>query len=156
MLNAAPEARQFQADQLAGLTMALHPVQAHGVDAVVKTAAFESATGTFTVPARTAAVFVEPNADVVETPDTIEELILAVVELEVAGVLRHGQARPLVVTLVTARIHLLFGHYDLAADRIERFIARVEDLLADGDLSEAQARPLLDGAALVLAALEDM
>jgi pullulanase len=37
----------------------LHPVQANGSDDVVKGAAFDSAAGLFTVPARTTAVFVE-------------------------------------------------------------------------------------------------
>ncbi|MCP3974826.1 MAG: DUF3372 domain-containing protein, partial [bacterium] len=35
----------------------LHPVQRHSADPVVRTAAFDSALGTFTVPARTTAVF---------------------------------------------------------------------------------------------------
>lgn len=44
----------------AGITRAayaLHPVQAAGTDPVLKTAAHDAATGTFTVPARTVAVF---------------------------------------------------------------------------------------------------
>lgn len=56
--NAAPQA--YQADGYGGKTAMLHPVQAGGSDARVKTAAFSSATGTFTIPARTVAVFVEP------------------------------------------------------------------------------------------------
>jgi len=41
----------------------LHPVQAMSADPVVGTAAFEAATGTFTVPARTTAVFVDTPDD---------------------------------------------------------------------------------------------
>ncbi len=44
---------------LAGQAVTLHPVQRSSADPVVRTAAFAKATGTFTVPARTAAVFVE-------------------------------------------------------------------------------------------------
>ena len=47
----------------------LHPVLASSVDEVVRTASFDDATGTFTVPARTAAVFVVPEPDV--TPPTV-------------------------------------------------------------------------------------
>jgi pullulanase-type alpha-1,6-glucosidase len=42
-----------------GRHLHLHPVQVDGADPVVKTAAFATDTGTFTVPARTIAVFVE-------------------------------------------------------------------------------------------------
>jgi hypothetical protein len=38
----------------------LHPIQAISGDPVVRTSKFQWATGTFTVPARTTAVFVQP------------------------------------------------------------------------------------------------
>ncbi len=38
----------------------LHPVQALSQDPVVRTSKFQSSTGTFTIPARTTAVFIEP------------------------------------------------------------------------------------------------
>ncbi|WP_246605993.1 pullulanase-type alpha-1,6-glucosidase [Paractinoplanes toevensis] len=44
---------------LAGKQISLHPVQQASADPVVRTASFAKATGTFTVPARTVAVFVE-------------------------------------------------------------------------------------------------
>ena len=43
---------------LAGRRYSLHPVQAAGGDPVVKQSADDARTGTFTVPARTVAVFV--------------------------------------------------------------------------------------------------
>ena len=46
---------------LAGAAFELHPVQAAGADAVVKTATYDQATGAFTVPARTVAVFTTPS-----------------------------------------------------------------------------------------------
>ncbi|MFI6813676.1 pullulanase-type alpha-1,6-glucosidase [Nonomuraea sp. NPDC050328] len=50
-----------QRQVVAGVTGArLHPVQASGADPVVKRAAFDQESGTFTVPGRTVAVFVEP------------------------------------------------------------------------------------------------
>ena len=60
LINANDEAQAFAgADQLAGRRLALHPVQANGVDPIVKTATFDPKSGKFTVPARTTAVFVE-------------------------------------------------------------------------------------------------
>ena len=38
----------------------LHPVQAFSQDPVVRTSKFQSSTGTFTIPPRTTAVFIEP------------------------------------------------------------------------------------------------
>jgi hypothetical protein len=58
LLNAAPEAQTLKLPELAGGKLKLHPIQAGSADPVVRTAAFDGANGTFTVPARTAAVFV--------------------------------------------------------------------------------------------------
>ncbi|MEU5216266.1 pullulanase-type alpha-1,6-glucosidase [Streptomyces sp. NPDC020807] len=57
VLNATPRGTTQTIGDLAGKGYALHPVQAGGSDPVVKTAAYEPGTGTFTVPARTVAVF---------------------------------------------------------------------------------------------------
>ncbi|MER6833068.1 pullulanase-type alpha-1,6-glucosidase [Streptomyces cellulosae] len=57
VFNATPERQQQRVAALAGTDHRLHPVQAAGGDAVVKTSSYATATGTFTVPARTVAVF---------------------------------------------------------------------------------------------------
>ncbi|WNM34664.1 pullulanase-type alpha-1,6-glucosidase [Streptomyces sp. Li-HN-5-11] len=57
VFNATPERQQQRVAALAGARYRLHPVQAAGSDPVVKTSSYEAATGTFTVPARTVAVF---------------------------------------------------------------------------------------------------
>ncbi|MFG3035649.1 pullulanase-type alpha-1,6-glucosidase [Streptomyces sp. NPDC048330] len=57
VLNATPQRTAQKVADLAGRGYALHPVQAAGSDAVVKTASYETASGTFAVPARTVAVF---------------------------------------------------------------------------------------------------
>lgn len=57
VFNATPERQQQRVAALAGTDHRLHPVQAAGGDAVVKTSSYAKATGTFTVPARTVAVF---------------------------------------------------------------------------------------------------
>ncbi|GAA0456238.1 hypothetical protein GCM10010361_20340 [Streptomyces olivaceiscleroticus] len=57
VLNATPEQQRQTVPAAAGAPYALHPVQARGADPVVRTAAYDRGTGTFTVPARTVAVF---------------------------------------------------------------------------------------------------
>ncbi|GAB4578846.1 MAG: pullulanase-type alpha-1,6-glucosidase [Anaerolineales bacterium] len=58
LFNAAPDEISFAIPEAAGLEFALHPVLAASADPVVQTAAYDAATGTFTVPGRTTAVFV--------------------------------------------------------------------------------------------------
>ncbi|MEU6401665.1 pullulanase-type alpha-1,6-glucosidase [Streptomyces sp. NPDC046985] len=57
VFNATPQRQEQRVGALAGARYRLHPVQAAGADPVVKTASYQAATGTFTVPARTVAVF---------------------------------------------------------------------------------------------------
>ncbi|MEU2242374.1 pullulanase-type alpha-1,6-glucosidase [Streptomyces sp. NPDC018338] len=57
VLNATPQEQKQKVADAAGKGYALHPVQANGSDAVVKSASYEAGSGTFTVPARTVAVF---------------------------------------------------------------------------------------------------
>ncbi|MEW2360278.1 pullulanase-type alpha-1,6-glucosidase [Spirillospora sp. NPDC029432] len=59
VLNAAPEPARQTLPALEGAGVRLHPVQAGSPDPVVREASFDRATGTFTVPGRTAAVFVQ-------------------------------------------------------------------------------------------------
>jgi len=58
VFNATPFATTQFVPAAAGADFALHPVQASGPDPVVRTASFVVGSGAFTVPARTAAVFV--------------------------------------------------------------------------------------------------
>lgn len=62
LFNASPAPVNFSASTLIGKQYQLHPVQAASTDAIVRSAGFESATGTFSVPGRTTAVFVLPGA----------------------------------------------------------------------------------------------
>ncbi|MFH8572305.1 pullulanase-type alpha-1,6-glucosidase [Streptomyces sp. NPDC017993] len=57
VFNATPQRQDQTVGAVAGERYALHPVQAHGADRVTATAAYAPETGTFTVPARTVAVF---------------------------------------------------------------------------------------------------
>ncbi|MFD4630604.1 pullulanase-type alpha-1,6-glucosidase [Streptomyces sp. NPDC058284] len=57
VFNASPRAQQQRVAALEGTAYALHPVQRSGADRVVKLARYNRSSGTFTVPARTVAVF---------------------------------------------------------------------------------------------------
>jgi pullulanase-type alpha-1,6-glucosidase len=58
VFNASDEATTQTVPSLAGARYTLHPVQAGGTDPVVRSASYSRASGGFTVPARTVAVFV--------------------------------------------------------------------------------------------------
>ncbi len=57
VFNATPQQQRQRIGTLAGTPYHLHPVQAAGADEIVKSASFTTGSGTFTVPARTVAVF---------------------------------------------------------------------------------------------------
>ncbi|MEU8762972.1 pullulanase-type alpha-1,6-glucosidase [Streptomyces sp. NPDC048659] len=57
VFNATPRAQEQTVGALAGRAYRLHPVQAKGADRVAASAAYDRGTGTFTVPARTVAVY---------------------------------------------------------------------------------------------------
>ncbi len=59
VFNASPEATTQTVAGTAGRRFGLHPVQANGADPVVKGSAYDRRAGTFTVPGRTVAVFVQ-------------------------------------------------------------------------------------------------
>lgn len=62
LINAAPDVQTYAVAALAGRSLSLHPVLASGSDPRVRGASFASGTGSFTVPGRSVAVFVEPAA----------------------------------------------------------------------------------------------
>jgi pullulanase len=57
--NATKSAVTYSVSDYQGRRLTLHPIQTNGADPVVKTATFTRDTGTFTIPPRTIAVFVE-------------------------------------------------------------------------------------------------
>jgi pullulanase len=59
VLNATDESQTLTVAELARHKLKLHPIQRESEDRTVRGATFSSSTGTFRVPARTAAVFVE-------------------------------------------------------------------------------------------------
>ncbi|AVT40538.1 pullulanase-type alpha-1,6-glucosidase [Plantactinospora sp. BB1] len=61
VFNATPAAATQTVAGLRGASVALHPVLRESADPVLRTASFDRATGTFTVPPRSIAVYVEPR-----------------------------------------------------------------------------------------------
>ncbi|GLY20386.1 pullulanase-type alpha-1,6-glucosidase [Micromonospora sp. NBRC 101691] len=59
VFNTTPQAATQQVDGLRGADVSLHPVLRNSADPVLRTASFDRAGGTFTVPARSVAVFVQ-------------------------------------------------------------------------------------------------
>ncbi|MFD9224617.1 pullulanase-type alpha-1,6-glucosidase [Streptomyces sp. NPDC060064] len=57
LFNATPERQTQRVTALAGKAYALHPVQVAGADLITKSASYEGSSGSFTVPARSVAVF---------------------------------------------------------------------------------------------------
>jgi pullulanase-type alpha-1,6-glucosidase len=60
LVNATPQSQSFGDPAFRQQPLRLHPVQAFSQDPIVRTSRFDGHTGTFTVPARTTAVFVAP------------------------------------------------------------------------------------------------
>jgi hypothetical protein len=60
LVNATPQTQTFSDAAFRQQSLMLHPVQAISQDPVVRSSTFRKSTGTFEIPARTTAVFVEP------------------------------------------------------------------------------------------------
>jgi pullulanase/glycogen debranching enzyme len=60
LVNATPQAQSFTDAAFKRQPLLLHPIQTLSQDPVVRTSKFRSSTGTFTIPPRTTAVFIEP------------------------------------------------------------------------------------------------
>ncbi len=58
LFNASADAVSFSDASFTGMALELHPVLTESQDAVVRDSSFDGATGTFSIPGRTAAVFV--------------------------------------------------------------------------------------------------
>ena len=59
VFNATPAAATQTVPALRGADVALHPVLRYSADPALRHASFDAGTGTFTVPARSVAVFVQ-------------------------------------------------------------------------------------------------
>jgi pullulanase-type alpha-1,6-glucosidase len=149
LINANDEEQDFSIPDLTGKALRLHPVQTSSSDPVVRTASFDSATGTFFVPARTAAVFISPRP----LDAQIALLIGDVEALVAAGALNHGQGNALESKLEAARRALARGDLQKARDDLNAFIKQVEALMKNGPLTGEQGNPLIEEAQAIRAQL---
>jgi pullulanase-type alpha-1,6-glucosidase len=142
LFNATDEPQEIAAPSLSGYDFVLHEVQQASADPVVATSSWDGDIPSFSVPARTTAVFVSERA----AEDQIPLLIEDIEGLLEAGVLNHGQANSLIAKLDTALSQLAKGQTKAVAKQIAAFVNEVESLVAGGILSPEQ------GAALIAAA----
>ncbi|HYN35169.1 MAG TPA: pullulanase-type alpha-1,6-glucosidase, partial [Ilumatobacteraceae bacterium] len=86
LFNATDDPVTFTDATFIGHDLVLHPVQAASADPVVHTSLFDRVTGTFVIPARTAAVFVDQEPDT--TPPVIDAALVRLASLGNNGVFR--------------------------------------------------------------------
>jgi hypothetical protein len=138
LINANDESFTFTSAQMVGMNLLPHPVQVISVDPVVKAASY-TPDGTFTIPGRTAAVFV----DEVSASDRLINLAAQVETLAASGVLNKGQTNALTIKLRNAIKFLDGSKPDKALNMINAFTNQVESLVEEGVLSADQGESLL-------------
>ena len=140
IINSSDEAYSFSDVDLAGLDLSLHPVLLDSVDDRVKTTAFDAATGSVTVPGRTAAVFVEAGP----VEDLFDALLSKIDDLVANGDLSARAGRSLTNRVLWAQfLHELgydnfavmnmniFNHIVAALENSDRLDADNADCLRD-------------------------
>jgi hypothetical protein len=149
LFNATISPQEFEAGLLAGFDFELHEVQQASSDPVVPTSSWDAGTSTFSVPARTTAVFVAGRS----AEDQIALLIGDIDALVDAGVLNGGQGNALTVKLLNALNKIAKGQNHAAANQVSAFINQVEDFVAEGILTPDQGAALIAAAEDILDAL---
>ncbi|HEX6901504.1 MAG TPA: pullulanase-type alpha-1,6-glucosidase [Thermoanaerobaculia bacterium] len=142
VLNGSDETQSFTLAPFQGAPLVLHPLQAASADPLVRTASFNSASGAFSVPGRTAAVFWSLRP----ITDQIELLIADVDALLAAGDISHGHANALKAKLRAALKQAERGNLNTAANQLQAFVNQVSDLQEDGLLPQDDAQALIDNA----------
>jgi pullulanase/glycogen debranching enzyme len=144
LVNANDEAQTISVPDLVGKELVLHLVQTGSVDDVVKTSSFDSASGTFTVPGRTTAVFEFAPQEMLRS--LIEE-IEALVD---AGSLNKGQGNALIVKLNQAINRLNRPKPETALNNLNAFKNEVMAFVNGGVLTPAEGQSLLDAADAII------
>jgi pullulanase len=147
LFNANDEAQTLHVGHLAGRSLGLHPIQAVSADSIVRTSSFAGATGAFSVPGRTTAVFVELRPAI----DRIQLLSGDVDALVASGALSAGQGKSLKAKLAAARSQLARGNATAAVSQLRAFVGAVQGLVDDGVLTVEQAAPLVAEAQSIIA-----
>jgi pullulanase-type alpha-1,6-glucosidase len=149
LFNARPEPVEFTLPALAGAPLALHPVQAASADPWTSAGDFDPATGTFSVPERTTAVFVQPRP----VAEQLRLLIGDVDALIDAGALPRVVGLALKIELKLALFHWQAGRERPARALVAGFIHQLGHLVDHGVLTEEQAEPVIEAARAAFAAM---
>ena len=140
LVNANDEAQTFTGPGLAGLDLMLHWVQANSIDEIVKDSTYDAASGSFTIPGRTTAVFVEsvtPQQMILELIDQIDALVDA-------GRLDEMKADALNSKLWLAHNYLEQGKPYSAISELNVFSRLVRLYIRKGFISVSDGSMLLD------------
>jgi len=149
LINASDDYVYPQVTEMTGLELGLHSVQENSADPIVRMSTFDPATGIFSVPARTAAVFVGERH-----PAEQGDLLIGDVEdLVTAGVLNRGQGNALISKLENILAKIDRGQIRAAINQLEAFINQVEALVSGGTLTTEQGAELIAAANDIMDAL---
>jgi len=145
LFNATVSEQVFEVPELYGFNFELHEVQQASFDPVVQASSWEGDLTTFSVPARTTAVFLA-------TRSAEDQILLLVDDIEAlvdAGVLNGGQGNALTVKLLRALDKLSRNQDHVAANQVSAFINQVEGFVSGSILTPGQG-------AVLIAAAEDI
>ncbi len=148
LVNAGDEAVSFPFPAN-GNEFHLHPVLADSIDPVVRTSGYDTAGGSFEVPARTTAVFF------VQRPvaEQLDVLIDAVDQLLADEVINGGQANALKKKLKAAQRSAGGGRLTPSANQISAFVNQVQAFVSAGILSPEQGASLIASAEQIIESL---
>jgi pullulanase-type alpha-1,6-glucosidase len=138
LFNADKQGHNFQSGVFAGQALKLHPIQAVSSDPLARTASFNSASGTFFVPERTSAVFLQRRP----INEQISLLIQDVEKLVTAGALNSGQGNALKAKLNAALVQFQRGDGKTTGNQLKAFTNQVQALTGANALSQDQGQSL--------------
>ncbi len=150
LFNASDAPVSFEATPLSGIGFELHSTLRTSTDPIVQTSTFDPATGIFSVPARTTAVFVAPRP-IAEQIYLILEGVEALVD---SGVLNPGQGNALIKKLENALAKIARGNASAGVNQLWAFIHQVEAFVNAGVLSPEEGQALIDPALALIGSLE--
>ncbi len=149
LFNANDEPQTFALADLAGRTLTLHPILKSSSDPIVRTASFDRGSGSFFVPARTAAVFVGRRP----LGQQIALLGGDVDALVAAGALNAGEGGTLKARLDAARRDVAQGAVEAARGSLGGFLHQMQAFVDSHRLTSEQASVLIEETEAILAQL---
>lgn len=150
LVNAQTQTVDHTLPMLSGRSLALHPLLRRSSDNRVRSSAFHGTDGRFSVPARTAAVFVEPRP-------AIEQLDLLQADVRTArdgGQIRASRAVALLNLLSSTRGHLDARRGLAAQATLAAFSTLVLVSASFGDIEPDTARALIEYASVLVESID--